>query len=162
LPGLDDVVRSPKFKAKRPEGKTDQEIVAEVERKVVQMIGSYTHKEWECAQKILKHQGRVNHVFDEMNVSYFPRPVPPTAGKKMLPAGNVGSESAETSKKKRVGKTTTTPEGTSKTTKAAGVLAQRKAVTAKTTLPPCVEKMTKLTKINENLICRLRRQRLLR
>jgi hypothetical protein len=34
---------------KRPEGKIDEEIVAEVEKKVVQMIGNYTHKEWECA-----------------------------------------------------------------------------------------------------------------
>jgi hypothetical protein len=49
LPGLDDMVRSPKFNVKRPEGKIDEEIVAEVEKKVVQMIGNYTHKEWECA-----------------------------------------------------------------------------------------------------------------
>jgi hypothetical protein len=45
LPGLDDTVRSPKFNVKRPDGKTDKEIVTEVERKVVQMIGNYTHKE---------------------------------------------------------------------------------------------------------------------
>jgi hypothetical protein len=61
-------VRSPKFNVKRPNGKSDEEIVNEVEKKVVQMIGNYTHREWECAQKILKHQGRVNRVFDEMNV----------------------------------------------------------------------------------------------
>jgi hypothetical protein len=36
---------------KRPDGKTDEEIVAEFEKKVVQMTGNYTHKEWECAQK---------------------------------------------------------------------------------------------------------------
>jgi hypothetical protein len=47
------------------------------------MIGNFTHKEWECAQRILKHQGRVNRVFDEMGVTYSPRPVPPTARKKM-------------------------------------------------------------------------------
>jgi hypothetical protein len=40
---------------KRPEGKTDEEIVVDVEKKVVQMIGNYTHKQWECAKKILKH-----------------------------------------------------------------------------------------------------------
>jgi hypothetical protein len=40
---------------KRPEDKTDEEIVADVEKKVVQMIDNYTHKEWEFAQKILKH-----------------------------------------------------------------------------------------------------------
>jgi hypothetical protein len=65
--------------------------VAEVEEKVVQMIGNYTHKEWECAQEILKHQDRVNHMFDDMNFLYFPRPTPPTSGKKMLPVGNVGN-----------------------------------------------------------------------
>jgi hypothetical protein len=30
---------------------TDEEIVTEVERKVVQMIGNFTHKEWECARE---------------------------------------------------------------------------------------------------------------
>jgi hypothetical protein len=62
---------------------SDEEIVAEVEKKVVQMIGNYTHKEWECAQRILEHQGHVNRVFDEMGVTYSLRPMPPTAGKKM-------------------------------------------------------------------------------
>jgi hypothetical protein len=72
LPGLDDNVRSPIFNVKRPADKSDDEIVAEVEKKVVQMIGNFTHKEWECAQRILKHQGRVNRVFDEMGVTYSP------------------------------------------------------------------------------------------
>jgi uncharacterized protein with NAD-binding domain and iron-sulfur cluster len=124
LHGLDCEVRSPKFNVKCPDGKTNEEIVAEVEKEVVQMIGNYTHKEWECAQKILKHQGRVNRVFDKMNVSYSPRPIPPTAGKKMLLAGNVGSEPAETSKKKRTGKVTITTEGTSEGAKSSDVLVQ--------------------------------------
>jgi hypothetical protein len=89
-----------------------------------------------------------------MNVSYFPRPIPPTAEKKMLPAGNVGSEPAETSKKKRADKETTAPEGTSKSVKATGILAQRKVDAAKTTLPPVAEKTAKLMKNNENLIRR--------
>jgi hypothetical protein len=33
LPGLDHEVRSPKFNVKRPDGKTDEEIVAEVEKR---------------------------------------------------------------------------------------------------------------------------------
>jgi hypothetical protein len=49
LLGLDYEVQSPKFNVKRPDGKTDEVIVAEVENKVVQMIDNYTHKEWECA-----------------------------------------------------------------------------------------------------------------
>jgi hypothetical protein len=44
LPGLDHQVRSPVFNVNRPEGQTDQEIVAVVERKIIQMIGNYTHK----------------------------------------------------------------------------------------------------------------------
>jgi hypothetical protein len=66
LPWLVHEVRSPIFNVKHPDGQTDEEIVAEVERKVVQMIGNYTHKEWECAQKILKHPGCVNRIFDEL------------------------------------------------------------------------------------------------
>jgi hypothetical protein len=72
----------------------------------------------------------------------------------MLPAGNVESEPTETSKRKRTGKSTTAPEGTSKIVKDADVLAQRKADAAKTTLPPIVEETSKLMKINENLIGR--------
>jgi hypothetical protein len=47
-----------------------------------------------------------------------------------------------------------TIESTSKSAKAADVLAQRKAEAAKTTLPPVVEKTTKLMKVNENLLRR--------
>jgi hypothetical protein len=90
LPRLDFETRSPKFNAKRPEGKTDEEIVAEVEKKVIQMISNYTHKEWECAQNILKHQGRVNRVFEEMEVSCPPRPKPAAPGRKCNPLGTLG------------------------------------------------------------------------
>jgi hypothetical protein len=118
------------------------------------MIDNYTHKEWECAQKILKHQGRVNRVFEEMKISWPLRPKPAALSKKMQPAGNIGSEPAETSKKGKAGKTITTTEGTSKAAKATDVLAQRKAGAAKTTLPPIAEKSTKLMKVSENLIRR--------
>jgi hypothetical protein len=157
LPGLDYEVRSPKFNVKRPDGKTDEEIIAEVEKKVAQMIGNYTHKEckeWKCAQKILKHQGRVNRVFDEMKVLYPPRPKPSTAGKKVQPPGNIGSEPVETSKKGKTNKAAGTTEGASKSAEAQYVLAKRKAEAAKTTLPPLVEKSSKLLKVNENLIRR--------
>jgi hypothetical protein len=92
-------VRSPIFNVKRLDGPTDEEIVAEAEKKVVQMIGNYTHRECECAQKILKHHGRVNRVFDEVNVSYPLQPKLATARKKMQPPGNIGLEPIETSKK---------------------------------------------------------------
>jgi hypothetical protein len=151
LPGLDDDVRSPIFNVKRPEDVTDEEIVAEVEKKVVQMIGNFTHKEWECTQRILKHQGRVNRVFDEMGVTYSPRPVPPTAGKKMPPPGNVGSEAVETSRKARPGKAGSVVENAVKNSKAQDILAKRKADAAKATLPPLAEKSTKLLKVNETL-----------
>jgi hypothetical protein len=130
---------------------TDEEVVAEVERKVVQMIGNFTHKEWECAQRILKHQGRVNRVFDEMGVTYSPRPVPPTAGKKMQPPGNVGSEVVEASRRVRLSKTSSVVESTVKSNKAQDILAKRKADAAKATLPPLAEKSTKLSKVSETL-----------
>jgi hypothetical protein len=95
LPWLVHEVRSPIFNVKHPDGQTDEEIVAEVERKVVQMIGNYTHKEWECAQKILKHPGCVNRIFDELKILYQPQPKPAIVGKKMQPPGNIGSEPAK-------------------------------------------------------------------
>jgi hypothetical protein len=144
-------VRSPIFNVKRPADKTDEEVVAEVERKVVQMIGNFTHKEWECTQRILKHQGRVNRVFDEMGVTYSPRPVPPTASKKMQPPGNIGSEPVETSWKSKSSRIAITTENVAKNTKAHDVLAKWKADAAKATLPPLAEKSTKLLKVNETL-----------
>jgi hypothetical protein len=125
--------------------------VAEVEKKVVQMIGNFTHKKWECAQRILKHQGRVNRVFDEMGVTYSPWPVPPTASKKMQPPGNIGSEPVETSRKNKSSKTVVTVDNVVKNTKAQDILAKRKADAAKSTLPPLAEKSTKLLKVNETL-----------
>jgi hypothetical protein len=130
---------------------SDEEIVAEVEKKVVKMIGNFTHKEWECAQRILKHQGRVNRVFDEMGVTYSPRPMPPTADKKMQPPGNIGSEAVETSRKTKPGKTSAVVDSAVKNTKAQDILAKRKADAAKATLPPLAEKSNKLLKVNETL-----------
>jgi hypothetical protein len=43
-------------------------------------------------------------------------------GKKMQPAGNIGSEPVETSKKGKAGKANATTEGTSKSAKATNVL----------------------------------------
>jgi hypothetical protein len=70
----------------------------------------------------------------------------------MLLAGNMGPGPAETSKKGKTSKTVAATEGTSKSSKATDVLAQRKAEAAKTTLPPIAEKSTKLMKISENLV----------
>jgi hypothetical protein len=151
LPGLDHDVRSPIFNVKRPTDKTDEEVVAEVEKRVVQMIGNFTHKEWECAQRILKHQGRVNCVFDEMSVTYSPRSVPPTVGKKMQLPGNIGSELAETSRKGKPSKMAATSEAAARNTKAQDVLAKRRADAAKATLPPLAEKSLKLLKVNRTL-----------
>jgi hypothetical protein len=149
LPGLDYEIRSPKFNFKRPKGKTDDKIQVDVENKVIQMIGNYTHKEWEAAQKILKHQGRVNCVLEEMKVPCPPRPKPIEPCKKMQPPGNTGSELVETSKKGKAGKAVVTIESSSKLAKASEALAQWKAEAAKTTLPPVATKPSKLMKVSE-------------
>jgi hypothetical protein len=115
------------------------------------MIGNFTHKEWKCAQRILKHQGQVNRVLDEMGVTYSPCPVPPIASKKMQPPGNIGSEPVETSRKGKSSKTAVTAENVAKNTKAQDVLAKRKEDATKATLPPLAEKYTKLLKVNETL-----------
>jgi hypothetical protein len=90
------------------------------------MIGNYTHKELECAQKTLKNQGHINRIFEEMKASCPPRPKPVASGKKMQPPNNTRSEPVETLKKGKSSKTTVTTEGTSKTVKATEVLAQWK------------------------------------
>jgi hypothetical protein len=99
----------------------------------------------------LKHQGRVNRVFDEMGVTYSPCPVPPKASKKMQPPGDIGLEPAETSRKNKSSKIDVTAENVARNTKDKDVLAKRKADAAKATLPPLAEKSTKLLKVNETL-----------
>jgi hypothetical protein len=69
----------------------------------------------------------------------------------MQPPGNIGSEPAETSRKGESSKAAVTTEGAPKSTKAQDVLAKQKADAAKATLPPLVEKSSKLLQINENL-----------
>jgi hypothetical protein len=86
-----------------------------------------------------------------MGVTYSPCPVPPTAGKKMQPPGNIGSEAVETSRKTRPGKAGSVVDNAVKNSKAQDILAKRKADTAKATLPPLAEKSTKLLKVNETL-----------
>jgi hypothetical protein len=89
----------------------------------------------------LKHQGWVNRVFDEMGVTYSPRPIPPTSGKKMQPPGNIGLEPAETSRKRKSSKAAGTTEGAPKSAKAQDVVAKQKANAAKTTVPPLAENL---------------------
>jgi hypothetical protein len=86
-----------------------------------------------------------------MGVTYSLRLVPPTAGKKMQPPGNIGSEAVETSRKTKPGKTTAVVDSAVKNIKAQDILAKRKADAAKATLPPLAEKSTKLLKVNETL-----------
>jgi hypothetical protein len=86
-----------------------------------------------------------------MGVTYSPRPVPPTASKKMQPPGNIGSEPVETSRKSKSSKIVVTAENVAKSPRAQDVLAKRKADAAKATLPPLAEKSTKLLKINATL-----------
>jgi hypothetical protein len=86
-----------------------------------------------------------------MGVTYSPRPVPPTAGKKMQAPGNIGSEAVETSRKTSPGKAGSVVDNAVKNSKAQDILAKRKADAAKATLTPLAEKSTKLLKVNETL-----------
>lgn len=101
VPGLTLPVKFPKFCVKKLEGMIGEQIVDEVERKSISLIGIYLHKEHEQALKTLRHGGKINRVFDEMGVSYGPRTRPSTASKKMILAGNIGSEIPETKSKKK-------------------------------------------------------------
>jgi hypothetical protein len=69
----------------------------------------------------------------------------------MQPPGNIGSEAIETSRKTKLGKTSSVVENVVKSSKAQDILAKRKADAAKATLPPLAEKSAKLTKVNETL-----------
>jgi hypothetical protein len=69
----------------------------------------------------------------------------------MQPPGNVGSEAVETSRKTKLGKTSSVVENVVKSSKAQDVLAKRKADAAKATLPPLAKKSMKLSKVSETL-----------
>jgi hypothetical protein len=59
-----------------------------------------------------------------MGVTYSLRLVPPTAGKKMQPPSNIGSEAVETSRRTKSIKTTAVVDSAAKNTKAKDILAK--------------------------------------
>lgn len=99
IPNIDLEDKFPKFGVKKPDGFSNAEYVAEIERQAVLLIGNYLLKEHESAMQVLKHGGRINRVFDEMKVSYGLHTRPDGPIKKMVLPGYVGSQIPEIKKK---------------------------------------------------------------
>ena len=89
--GLEYDVTSPVFGLRKPEGSSDEVIVAKLEREASEILGPWNRKEHAAFLKICKHEGRVNHCFADMKVSYEARVVPPPPIRRVRGVGNVGS-----------------------------------------------------------------------
>jgi hypothetical protein len=82
----------PRLKLERPKDKSDESIVAEVEREACDIIGPYHEKEYESAVAIVKHDGRINRVLHMMGVKVEPRAKSSRPSKRTRASGNTGSE----------------------------------------------------------------------
>ena len=78
---------SPIFGLRRPEGSSNEVIVAELEREASDILGPWNGK-------VCKRNLHLNRCLAEMGVEYGLRPVPTGAVPRMTPPGNVGSEVA--------------------------------------------------------------------
>ena len=90
--GLKYDVTSPVFGLRRPEGCSDEVIVAELERQAAKILGPWNRKEYGPLVEVCGENLRLNRCLAEMGVAYEPRPLPANAIPRMTPPGNVGSE----------------------------------------------------------------------
>jgi len=102
FPGCERELPYPRFGLKRTEGRSDEILLAELEREAENYLGPYTEKELESAKLILCHEGRINRPFFEMGITVEARPKPVKGVKRHREVGNVGSD-VFVSKKKRGG-----------------------------------------------------------
>jgi len=90
--GLKYDVTSPVFGLRKPEGCSDEVIVAELERQAAEILGPWNRKEYGSLVEVCGENLQLNWCLAEMGVAYELRPVPSSAIPRMTPPGNVGSE----------------------------------------------------------------------
>lgn len=93
-------ITCPVFGLKRPEGKSDGIIVAELEREALNILGPWNRKEYDFFVAVCCHQSHINRCLHEMGVSYEARPIPPSPQKRSPGPGNVGSDVPASKKSK--------------------------------------------------------------
>lgn len=82
----------PTFGLRKPAGKSDEIIVAELEQDAMELLGPWNKKEYDSFTTVCCHEVRINRCLREMGVNYGLRPVLAGPQKRNLGAGNVGSE----------------------------------------------------------------------
>jgi len=92
--GMEYDLTSPVFGLRRPEGSSDEVIVAELEREASEILGPWNRKEYLSLVEICKRNLHLNRCLVEMGVEYGLRPVPAGAVPRMTSPVNVGSEVA--------------------------------------------------------------------
>jgi len=89
---LDYEIPCPVFGLKKLKGRSDEMIVAELEREASDVIGPWNRKEYNSLVEVCGRNIRVNRCLTEMRVSYELHPVPPGIVKRGCGPGNVGFE----------------------------------------------------------------------
>lgn len=69
FPGCTKELPYPRFDLVRPADRSDEALVAELEREAHYYLGSYSPKEVEAAKARLCHEGRINRSFHGMGIS---------------------------------------------------------------------------------------------
>lgn len=89
---VDWEVAFPIFVLSKPEGKSDEVIVAELKMVASELLGPWNKKEYDSFFAVCCHQGQVNRCLHEMGVSYEVRVVSPLPHRRLRAPGVLGSE----------------------------------------------------------------------
>jgi hypothetical protein len=117
----------PKFGIKLRDGRSADDFMLEIERRVTLMIGEYTMNEYKAYKALVKHKRRINHVFSEVcGDKSFPSRRP---GRKLkIPAVAVASCSAALPKAPRRRSSKSSPSIANETTSSGVVLSKTKSL----------------------------------
>lgn len=93
-------ITCPVFGLRNPQQKSNETIVAELEREALNILGPWNIREYDFFVAVCCHQGCINRCLHEMGVAYETRPVPPSPQKPSRGPGNVGSDVLASKKSK--------------------------------------------------------------
>lgn len=128
---LDCEIASPVLGLTKPEGKSDEVIVAELEMRASELLGPWNKKEYDSFIAVCCHQGHVNRCLHEMGVSYDARVVPSVPQRRPRAPGNVGSEPlVRKPKGKAYAEVATTSAKTSQNKTAKNLIAKQSVIQA--------------------------------
>lgn len=116
--GVDEPVPFPRFGLEKPRGKSDEEVVAEVETKAKEILGAMSDREYASRVVVAGTTPCLNQIFEELGVWYEKRVPPLKVQAALAPNAKVSRVATESTMKAEALKRKNTPAGVRATKKA--------------------------------------------